>query len=341
MIPRVRSHEIMDYKRCPTKWYWHWRMGLVPTAVSFGALDLGTWVHEAFATWYQPGLRRQGDLRDLLADAAQSAMIEAKRAGAPDYQLEKADQLAALGEAMMVGYTDHYGDDPTVEVLATELPLDFIIPGYEAWPGVPRVRYMFKPDMVYRDLLNGGAWLMENKTAASIRTEHLPIDGQARPYGVFAARALTKLGIIADPSEFKGIMYNYLRKAVPDARPVNDKGQALNKNGTVSAKQPAASFLRKPVILTRKAKVRTLERLRADAVEVAGMAAMIRADPAAAERLSITPHHSCPKFCDYFTMCVERENGNDITQLRRSMFKRVDPYAYPETTDEHATFEMG
>jgi hypothetical protein len=341
-LPRVRSHEIMDYRRCPMKWYWHWRMGLVPKAVSFGALDLGTWVHTGFQNWYGLGVQRNGVLRERFAETAAEAIAEAKAAGAPDYQLERADELAALGEAMMEGYTARYGNDEKVHVLAVEPPLHFTIPNYhDAAVGPERVLYLFKPDMVYRDLSNGGAWLMENKTAASIRTEHLPIDGQARPYGVFAARALTKLGIIKHESDFKGIMYNYLRKAVPDARPINEKGLSLNKNGTVSARQPAASFLRKPVILTRKAKVRALERLRSDTMEVAIMAEVIRSDPSTAARLPKTPHHSCPKFCDYFTMCVEDENGNDTTQLRRALFTRVNPYTYPETTDERATFEMG
>src|SRR5262249_32943090 len=61
-LPIIRSHERIDYKRCTKKWYWKWRKGLVPKAAQFGALELGTWMHDALAQWYGPGLQRRGRL---------------------------------------------------------------------------------------------------------------------------------------------------------------------------------------------------------------------------------------------------------------------------------------
>ena len=49
-LPVIRSGERMCFKRCQKKWYWEWRRGLVPRNKTFGALDLGTWMHIALAT---------------------------------------------------------------------------------------------------------------------------------------------------------------------------------------------------------------------------------------------------------------------------------------------------
>jgi len=311
-------------------------MGLVPKAISMGPLDLGTWVHEALQNWYLPGLKRGGDLADIFDFIAECAIKIAESNGAPEHILDKASELRQLGLAMMAAYQDKYGDDPTTNVLAVELPLSFTIPDYK---GEPIAEYALKPDMVFRT--DNGVWLMEHKTAASIRTGHLTIDGQARPYGVLAARALVKAGVIKSESEFKGIMYNFMRKGLPDERPTDAKGMHLNQNGSVSKRQPLVQFVRHPVLLTRPAKRVTLNRLRADVNRVATLTNLLHSGAISGEVLSKTPHHSCPKFCDYFPICEMEENGLDITQAQKDMYTRQNPYEYSETTDEPQTFEMG
>jgi hypothetical protein len=196
--------------------------------------------------------------------------------------------------------------------------------------------------MVYQDR-SGGAWLMENKTAATINTEHLVIDDQARPYGAMAERALRNAGVISGKQMLKGIMYNYLRKGLPDERETNAAGKALNKNGSVSKRQSKPLFVRHPVTLTRASKFIALKRLQAEVIEITTLTKSIREQGKAFDMLTLkkTPHKSCVRFCDYFTMCVLQEQGGDIRQMERSMFKREDPYATPDTTDEHVSFEMG
>lgn len=337
-LPLVRSHERMDHKRCPTKWFWKWRKGYVPKAVSFGPLDLGTWAHYAFEHWYGLGYTRHGDLVDHFRLTALAAIDKAIAANAPGYVIERAEELLALGEAMMIAYQRFYGKDKDIYVLGVEVPLEFTIPDPDT--GEVIAIHRLKPDMVYADR-SRDVWLMENKTAAQIRTGHLVIDDQARPYGAMAERALRKLGIIPASATFKGIMYNFIRKALPDERETNAEGKALNKNGTVSKRQPAPLFLRYPVTLTRPAKIRSLQRIRDETIEITTLTRLLRNDPSAWRRLGKTPHGSCEKFCQFFAMCVADEQGTDIADMERNMFVRQDPYIYEETTDIPASFEMG
>lgn len=337
----VRSHECIDYKRCMKKWFWRWRMGLFPKRRKYGALDLGTWVHEALALWYGPidgGTRHDVDLAGLFVNIAESSIAWAVADGAPEEQLEKAEELMMLGKAMLAAYQKHYRDDGFVPLQA-EIPLEFVIPDTD---GVPIATYKLKPDLVGR--FNDGVWLVEHKTAASIRTEHLVIDDQARPYGAMAEVLLRKAGILKRGEVLKGIMYNFLRKGLPDERETNEQGQALNKNGTVSKRQSVPLFKRHPVLLSSKAKLHTLRRKRREVLEISIMADAIREGRIDPANIQKTPHWSCPKMCDYFEMCALEEEGADITDMRRQMFERRNPYLYDEeneTTDEPKSFEMG
>lgn len=327
----VRSHERMDYKRCPTKWYFHWRLGLVSKTKTFGALDLGTWMHNGLADWYQEGTSRGGILAELVAHHSGVAITSAEREGATEAQLEKAEELQALALAMSDAYQTHYGGDLGVRVISAELPLEFTFPG--------SVLHRLKPDLVYVDL-NDDVWLMEHKTAASIRTEHLVLDDQARPYGAMAARSLERLGLLRG-RRFKGIMYNFMRKALPDEREANEKGQYLNKNGTVSKRQPPPLFVRHPVTMTKEGRRVTLERIRRETTEIVDVTRQLRTKRLDPLDLPKTPHRSCPRFCDYFTICHMQENGVDTQDFRKAQYIRQDPYLYDEdSTEDRATFEM-
>ncbi len=338
-LPLIRSHERMDYKRCQKKWHWKWRRGLVLRKKSFGALDLGTWVHSAFEAWYVPGDRRYGKLYDHFNEAAESAIADAVNADAPSYEIEKAEELAVLGEAMCKSYAEHYENDRDVIVIGTEIPLEFTFPDSR---GRLAAKHLLKPDMVYQKRSKGTFHLMENKTAATLgRTEHLVIDDQARPYGAMAERALRQAGVLGRKEVLSGITYNYLRKAFPDLRLKDAEGNSLNRDGSISKKQPAPLFLRKEVTLTAEAKRRTLERLRRETLKITAVAQEIRdrtLDPALLDK---TPHHSCPKFCDYFAMCTSEEQGGDVSTFENTMYTRQNPYDYADTTEEPKGFELG
>lgn len=343
-IPSIRRGERADYYRCQKMWYWRWRKGLVFKAKQFGALEFGTWAHNALALWYGKGHKRDGHLSTTFSLIGQSAITNAEHDGAPDHVIEKAEELLSLGEEVMRAYQDFYEDDPKIDVIDAELPLEFTISVPDVWGESPDeivAIHKLKPDLIFRDQ-RGRVWLMEHKTAKSIRTDHLPIDNQARPYGVMAEPALRKLGIIRRSEEFAGILYNFLRKGLPDLRPRNSKGQALNKDGSVSKSQPAPLFLRKPILMTRKAKLITLRRIQADAIKLTRATELVRSGQIKPIAIPKTPHYSCPRMCPFFTMCVAEEEGTDIRIMERTLYIRRDPYLYEEeTTDERLGFEMG
>ncbi len=308
-------------------------MGLVPKRPTVGALDLGTWVHSAFEAWYGPGRKRNGDLLEHFKAAVTEALETIS-----SMHYEKAEELAVLGEAMMNAYTDRYGDDPDVYVIGGEIPLEFSIADHR---GNVMAKHLLKPDLVYTDR-QGDAWLMEHKTAGQIVTEHLSIDDQARPYGAMAERALRRMGLLPKGSVFRGIMYNFLRKAFPDDRLKNDKGQSLNKNGTVSKRQPAPLFKRHPVTMSRQAKILTLERIQSETMIVTGLAQGLRSGKIDPDLLPKTPSKGCPRFCDYFPICEAEDAGTDITQMTKDMYYRRNPYDYDTvSTEDKGTFEMG
>lgn len=341
-LPAIRSGERADYKRCKKKWFWAWRMGLVPRAARFGALELGTWVHAALADWYKnrSNDRTRSSLSELFWSHAQGDIYSAQNAGAPEHVIDKALELQKLGQAMTTAYQQQYGWEREIKVIAVEIPLEFTIPDER---GRLAAIHKFKPDMVFLDQQQN-AWLMEHKTASSIRTEHLVLDDQARPYGAMAERALKKLGVLEESIKFKGIMYNFLRKALPDSRPTNAEGKYLNQNGSVSKSQPPPMFVRKPITLTAKQKVITLRRVQAETLEITREALRLRQQPQEGEWLQKTPHRSCPRTCDFFAMCVAEEEGTNIRSMQEMMFFRRNPYLYAEenpSADEHVGFEMG
>jgi hypothetical protein len=338
-LPLIRHSERVDYKRCPKKWFWRWRMGLVPKAKTFGALELGTWFHSTLAAWYSQPDREGLSLTAWFKHFAELAIGGAKNIGAPDYTLEKADELAALGEAMATAYQKKYGADPAIIPIVAEIPLEFDLTDAD---GKVFAKHKLKPDLVYREAANPDyVWLMEHKTAAQIRTEHLVIDDQARPYGAMAEISLRRAGVLRKSDVFKGIMYNFVRKALTDERPVNEQGQSLNKNGSVSAKQPVPTLMRFPVTLTKASKRIAISRLRIEAGIITGMTEALRSKKVDPALLPKTPHSSCPKLCPFFTMCVVEEQGGDIKEMQRTMYERRDPYLYEEESTEVLTsFEL-
>lgn len=334
-LPIVRSHERITFKRCQKKWYWAWKLGLVPKTKVFGALDLGTWVHVALSIWYTQRPRRN-NLPEIFKGVAEEATRDA-----PDLVADKAEELSQLGLAMMIAYSKHYGLDKNVRVIKAEIPLEF---KFSNDKGEIVAIHKLKPDLVYVDSSTDEVWLMEHKTASAIRHEHLVIDDQARPYGAMAERALKNIGAIGPNDKFRGIMYNFIRKALPDLRPTDAEGRYLNKNGSVSKSQPPPLFKRVPVVMGSGAKAQTLKRVRAETIFITTMTELLRDKAIQAGNLNKTPHSSCPKFCDYFTMCVLEEEGADIRAIQKSMYNRINPYLYDDenpTADIPPSFEMG
>jgi hypothetical protein len=189
-------------------------------------------------------------------------------------------------------------------------------------------------DGVYRDAESGLIWLLENKTARTVRKDHLPLDEQGGTYWAMVVRSLINEGLVKSNEKLKGIMYNFIRKGLPDARPRDDKGYCLNKDGSRSKVQPSPLLVRHPVYRTTKERRSQLLRIQNDA-------ATMELYRTGEVPVSKTPHWSCSRLCDFFHMCQLQEASGNWQEYRKLMFKQEDPYAdHRKSTDEPVGFEF-
>lgn len=231
----MRTSERRSMRTCVQKWWWNSVEGLQSKRPAT-ALWLGSAIHESLATWYQPGLKRQGPMEDPFLAYLEEQVDVATPVRNEDDELEYVS-AKELGLEMLRNYQKEYGLDEHWQVLATEQPFQVTLPkpknsirngrpvvSKRAW-----MKYVGQIDGVYRDLRTNEIWLMEHKTAAQIITHHLPLDDQAGSYWAVATSILRKAGIIGPKEELAGIMYNFLRKAKADERPRNADGFVTNK----------------------------------------------------------------------------------------------------------------
>lgn len=376
-IPRIRANsEIGAMNRCPQMWWWSFREGLKPRGSVSDALAFGTWVHLALAAWYcGPGVKRGPHPAETFASVADDGLRKIKTTDATDEEVAKYTDLQDLGVILLDEYVKHYGRDEKMLIIQPEKTFAFDVPFPDWWGEATRkimARLVGTTDGVYRDADSFLLWLLENKTAATIRTGHLPLDHQAGTYLVVVARSLANEGLIKPKERLKGIMYNFLRKGLPDDRPRDAQGYATNKPekrhyadalgyqgdepefkkmkmedlerlaagykvtvlGDRSKIQPKPLFHREPVGRTSKARTNMLLRLQNDTAKME----MYRTGELP---ITKTPHWSCERFCDFFEMCRLHEEGGNWQEYKKLMFTQEDPYAdHRKSTDEPWGFDF-
>lgn len=339
VIPEVRTSERQLFKRCMWAWNQAYRHGMRSKRVS-DALWFGELVHIALAGWYcGPGLKRGPHPAETFEKlSAQEEMRYFKTKDATDEARAEYADMRALGIVMLEGYVSRYGRDDKWHVISPEKTFSFNIPFPDLWDYEEvreyLARYVGTYDLVYRDVETSWIWLGEHKTAKTIRVDHLPLDTQAGSYFATARQSLLQQGLIKPTDHFKGIMYNFLRKALPDPRPVDKEGYALNKDGSRSKVQPAAIFRRHPVPRTRAEQKSQLQRMQNDLhiMELARRGEI---------PITKTDHWSCARFCDFYDICRLHEASGNWKELRSVSFRVEDPYAdHRKSTDEIGTFEF-
>jgi hypothetical protein len=356
----MRTSERRSLKTCVQKWYWSQVEGLVPNRAA-NPLWFGSAVHEGLADWYRPGLARGPHPAETF-----DRYLEGNRSVLVTDEDEEQDYVDArsLGKDMLVRYVDHYGMDETWEVIATERAFRVLMkrpamqlfgrnrPALRDW-----LAYVGIWDGVFRDLLTGEIWLMEHKTAAGIRVDHLPLDDQAGSYWAVASDILREEGLLGPDEHIAGIRYNFLRKAMADLRPQNERGEYTNLPkkehylaalqddfevsekttlgqlqataeqagvvvlGEVSKSQPPAFFERFDVYRSLGERETMLRRI----VDEAVFAEAYRRG-----WLPITkaPSRECG-WCQFNRMCQLDEQGDQLSveEFKESQFTVRDPYA--------------
>lgn len=299
---------------------WAWREGLVPVTEDRGARWFGTGMHLCFAEWYVPGMKRGRPLEETWDQFTKDSYetIRTQVVDDNDEHVTTYEDARELGFDMIRQYRRMYGDDPHWEVLVPEKRFAVLIPKRERLTEAI-ARFVGTWDLVVRDLNDGKVKIVDHKNVGTIKTKHLTIDEQKGSYISMGTFYLRQEGILGSKESIRGMEYNFLRKAKRDIRPEDELGQKLNKDGSVSKRQPTPNFLRHFEGMSPRQRNNQILRISAE-VEVMNM---VRSGELPVLK---TPTERCPYDCDFFDLCEMHEEGVDISEYKRMAFRRRDPY---------------
>lgn len=361
-VPWLRTSERSTWKRCPQKWWWSYREGLsLGEYETPNALWFGIGIHEALAHYYQPGAKRNNDMVELWDKYAEDSRRHIATTQDGTWDDKDWVDAAELGHAMLTGYIEKYQGDPDWDVIYTEEPFAIEIPHLHTRTGKPTSRteaiFISTFDGVYRSRKTKKVILMEHKTAAAISDAHLALDDQGGAYWALASNVLREKGILGAKERIAGINYNYLRKAMPDARPLNRDGYATNKP---VKEHYVAALLQHGVDLTGKESVATLQSMaegyrlrvvgevsktqpkplferfevlrtaaerREQIMRISREAAAMNAQRSGKLPIWKTPTRDCKWQCQFYNLCELQDRGEDIETFKKLAFTVNDPYA--------------
>lgn len=327
-LPMLRTSERGTLKRCEFAWHLSYNRKLKPLREG-PALRFGGLVHTALAAWYIPGIKR-GEHPAKAFKKAYDADLKRNNElfGMHLEEEERWVNAEELGIAMLSNYVDEYGTDPDYEVLVTEMPFQVVVP--HRITGKPWFMYTGVLDGVWKHRRKRELWIPEHKTTAGIhrKLSYLQMDDQTGAYWSFGLEYLIQNGFLKH-RELNGILYNFLRKALPDERPskyVRGTRVYLNKDGGVSQKQPSPYFLRLPIFRDDHDRQEAIRR----AMVEYGRIEMFRSG-----ELEVTKNSgqfTCP-MCSVRDVCEIHETGHDYESMIRDSMQIWNPYAEHEILD--------
>lgn len=333
----LRTSERGSYKRCRWQWDQAFNARIKPH-VPGHALRFGDLVHRSLAAYYKPGVKRGPRPWLTFAKLYAKELETAERMGFRDED-GKWNDAATLGEAMLKGYHDLYHDaDSRYRVIASEATFRWRIRD----PQTKRVLcvYVGTFDGVWEDLTDNMLIFPEHKTTGKMAKnwDHLEMDEQASAYWTYGPPWLRREGLITadDPQRFKGILYNFLRKALPDDRPQNADGLYLNQPtakelrefgedypGSVSKNQPSPLFMRPPMVYRDESHRR---RQHQRVIDEAREMAMVRGGELPVIKNPGPLYMPNCAGCPYRDMCTLHEMGADWEAMRDATMSEWNPY---------------
>lgn len=354
----LRNSERGVFKDCRLKWWWSYVDRLVPRGQPQKALAFGTLVHAGLAGWYIPGRERGVPPWETFRREYQKFMEEYGELIMRGED-EKSVDAGDMGEFMLRHYVEHYGNEEgKFEVISPEQSCQVDV--YDPETGAYLFTYVFTVDAVIRDLTKrrGPLGMLEHKTSASAEKPGTPVwlDEQGRSYWTFGEPWLVWNGYLAWNENVEFLIYNVLRKAMPDTRPQNAQGHRLNKPtkdvlveratllalptkgkkvedlvaelraagvdtdqlGEVSKNQPPKYFNREHIFVTDGERVTMMNRVVNEFLEMQMVKAGIL-------HVGKNPGQHCG-FCQFRDICELHESGNDWESVRDEMFIQGDPY---------------
>jgi hypothetical protein len=146
-----------------------------------------------------------------------------------------------------------------------------------------------------------------------------------------SVRWLRLKGFLKEDERLDGILYNWLRKSIrPQDGQWDEQGRRINKNGTISKRQPPQYFGRQLTfrgdVEAERVKARVRNEIR-DMMEA-------RAHPEQHVYKNPGPSFfpNC-KFCSFRDMCELHETGNDWEAFKRAAYVVWQPYAAHERVE--------
>lgn len=339
-MPLLRNSERNAFKRCRFLWDIGYNRQLAPSVAS-PPLRFGTLIHEAFAPYYKVGVKRGPNPVHTFERLYEADLKEAEAFGWRDDD-GRWFNAGELGVSMLTNYLNTYGKDEDWEVLVTEHPYATTVlrpscsicnqPVLDNLCSAQCPGPKQEPWFVQTGVLDG-VWrhrskkshtvVADHKTAASINTRYLAMDDQAGSYWTWGVDWLYANGYLDPKLKLNGMMFNFLRKTMGDDRPKNELGQSLNKDGSVSKKQPSPAFERH--YTWRDEFDRNMQRERA-------MAEFKEIELVRAGELAVTksPGAMNCNGCWLLDACELHETGNDWEEFLRQTTKTWEPYAQHE-----------
>ncbi|AVD99692.1 exonuclease [Mycobacterium phage Cuke] len=321
-VPLLRNSERVDFRRCPQRWHWRWNEHLVPIDFSTGPLVFGTFGHLALAEWYIPGAERGRHPAETWDEITKDYM-DAVRSDITGYLDEETEMTwedaRALGHSLLVDYVEEYGKDEQWEVLWVEHPGNQLIP-HPRNKNKAIVDYAFTLDLIVRDHEHGGRIrYIDHKFMKVVQTNHLWIDSQNGGYLAIGTHQLRKAGVIGPKESVRDLIYNFVRKAKRDERERNRFGEYLNKDGSVSARQPTPRFVRYPVTKTAAERNSQIDHIGNEALHM-------KAFRDGKLSLHKNPTRDCTWDCSFFALCQVHESGGDVEETKKMLYRKEDPY---------------
>lgn len=376
-LPLIRNSERSDFKSCPARWNWRWRMGLVPAMPKQDARWFGTIWHLVWAEYMTPpkgternpkrGFIRGRDPHETWDEATKDAFV--MMAATPFFDDDKEKEFIDardLGHIMIDGHMKLYQGDPGFEVLMPEQRFSANIFYTEdqlnrrvneiMGEGKHIAKIVGTFDLPIRDHTDdrGRIKILDWKTTnKSTNLKQLNKDDQTGTYIGVATGFLRGAELIKPTEAVEGMIFSFARKAKPPEN-VDENGVVRNKPtkahyvaalchlgitekdtiaaceavaslnnitvwGEPSKNQGAPLFWRESVTRNKANRLRQIKRIAEDA-EVMQLMRM--------DKLPIlkTPGEHC-NWCDFSDLCDIDEDGGDVEDFIKAVYKVENPYA--------------
>lgn len=369
-LPLLRTSERTSFTQCRQRWQWSWVDQLKPKE-EVPALRFGDLVHRALAAYYIPGRKRGPAPAATFERLYHEQIEEHKREGFNVWSDDNWQNALHLGVGMLERYVVMYEErDKRYQVIQSEIQFRF--PLRRAKGKAPIAIQVGTIDGLWKDLEPISAKrpyiFAEHKTTTSISLDGLPLDEQAGTYWTYGPAYMVRAGLFDRPDQINGIMYNYLRKALPSAdKTQNASGHYLNKptkevmvqfcvdknvNGWAglkvdelvalidkakgagsAARLGEVSKVQPAPFWHREMVFRDLtsrQRVHERVLEQVDEILKARAGKMAVYKIPGPLHNPNCRGCSFRDMCELHETGNDWTAMRDSEYTVWEPYSEHE-----------